>query len=121
MQLYDSNTDDYGKDFELTPWEVDWIINGSKAPDDYDPFDRRSVVIGKLTDMRIGKGDNDVDRMIERIALSEQVIANVGKSNAECSMLDPFEPDDTQPEVEASYDPQWEQFITNEELRRGMA
>ena len=98
MQLYDSNTDDYGKDFELTPWEVDWIINGSKVPADYDPFGRKQLKLANEANER-------ADRLIAELHL----------------LVDPFTPGDSQPEVEEMYDPQWEQFITNEEMRRGNA
>ena len=96
MQLYDSNTDDYGKDFELTPWEVDWIINGSKVPADYDPFGRKQLKLANEANER-------ADKLIAELH----------------AMLDPFDADDIQPECEPEYDEYQEWQDMTSQLRRG--
>ena len=100
MQLYNRDTDDYDKDIELTPWAVNWIIKGGKVRAGYDPFGQRQL---KLANETIARADVLLDEIHN--------ILNV----------DPFGPQDSQPDVEEEYDElvEWNQMTA--ELRRGLA
>ena len=68
------------------------------------------IAQSNIIEEQIGKLYNE-----DAIKRADKLIAELHK------MVDPFEPGGSQPEVEEMYDPQWEQFITNEEMRRGNA
>ena len=100
MQLYNRNTDNYDKEIELTTWDVNWIIEGSKVRDDYDPFGQRQL---KLANEAIARADRIIHELRSTLNIED----------------DPFQPDDCQPEIEPAYDEyqEWQQMTAS--LRRG--
>ena len=100
MQLYNRDTDDYDKDIELTPWAVNWIIEGGKVREGYDPFGRLAKCTAQ-TNEAIARADALLDELHDMLN------------------VDPFGPGDCQPDVEIEYDPAWEWFQMTESMRRG--
>ena len=94
INIYNPDNDSYDRPVELTPWAVNWIISGSKVIKGYDPF----------------------GRLAERTKMTEEAIARADRLIAE---LDPFQADDTQPEVEEEYDPYQEWQEMTSQMRKG--
>jgi len=100
MQLYNRDTDDYDKEIELTPWMVNWIIEGGKVREGYDPFGRLAERTAR-TNEAIARADMLLDELHDMLN------------------VDPFGPGDCLPDVEIEYDEyqEWQQMTT--QMRRG--
>ena len=72
---------------------MNWIIEGSKVRDDYDPFGQRQL---KLANEAIARADALIDELHDMLN------------------IDPFQPDDCQPEIEPEYDEyqEWQQMTS---------
>ena len=100
MQLYNEATDDYDKEIELTPWMVNWIIEGGKVREGYDPFGRLAERTAK-TNEAIARADMLLDELHDMLN------------------VDPFGPGDCLPDVEPEYNPALEWDMMTSQLRRG--
>jgi len=94
INIYNPDNDSYDRPVELTPWAVNWIISGSAEV-------RKDIETLKL--------QRAIKRTEEAIAKADRLIAE----------LDPFQANDTQPEIEEEYDPYQEWQEMTSQMRRG--